>query len=90
MALSLKDPRVDRLAREVADLTGETLTEAIRVALAERLAREQLRRARSSGLAARLLELGRQTSALPDLDPRSPENILGYDDHGLPWLKAPQ
>lgn len=84
MALSLKDPQVDRLAREVADLTGETLTEAIRVALAERLAREQLRRARSSGLAERLLELGRQTSALADLDPRSPEDILGYNDHGLP------
>jgi antitoxin VapB len=37
MALSLKDKETDRLAREVAALTGETLTVAIRKALAERL-----------------------------------------------------
>lgn len=43
MAIRLKDPETDRLAREVAALTGETLTEAIRAALAERLAREQRR-----------------------------------------------
>jgi len=84
MALSLKDPNVDRLAREVANLTGETLTEAIRIALAERLARERLRRAQPGGLAERLLDLGRQTSALPDQDTRSVDEILGYDDVGLP------
>ena len=39
MALSLKDKETDRLAREVAALTGETLTDAIRKALAERLER---------------------------------------------------
>src|SRR3954451_24032078 len=44
MALSLKDPETDRLAREVARLTGESLTEAVRKALAERLERERLRR----------------------------------------------
>jgi antitoxin VapB len=44
MALSLKDKETDRLAREVAALTGETLTDAIRKALAERLERERLRR----------------------------------------------
>jgi hypothetical protein len=38
MALSLKDPETDRLARDVARLTGESLTEAVRAALAERLA----------------------------------------------------
>src|SRR5688500_5141153 len=44
MALSLKDPETDRLAREVARLTGESLTTAVRTALAERLEREKLRR----------------------------------------------
>jgi hypothetical protein len=33
MALSIKDPEADRLARELAARTGETLTEAIVVAL---------------------------------------------------------
>ncbi len=53
MALSLKDKETDRLAREVAALTGETLTEAIRRALAERLERERLRRGGTAQLAER-------------------------------------
>ncbi len=83
MALSLKDEETDRLARAVAALTGETLTEAIRVALAERLQREQLSRGGSPRLAERLLEIGRSCAALPDRDPRSPEEIVGYDDTGM-------
>jgi hypothetical protein len=55
MALSLKDPETDRLAREVAKLTGESLTEAVRNALADRLVRERLRRGQhSDGLAGML------------------------------------
>jgi len=46
VALSLKDPEVDRLAREVAARTGETLTAAVAVALRERLARLKGRRRR--------------------------------------------
>ena len=42
MALSIKDPEADRLARELATRTGETLTQAVVVALRERLARETL------------------------------------------------
>ena len=47
MALSLKDKETDRLARAVAALTDETLTDAIRKALAERLERERLRGGRN-------------------------------------------
>lgn len=54
MALSIKDPETDRLARAVAALTGESLTTAIRTALAERLAREQQRHGRRRGVADRL------------------------------------
>jgi antitoxin VapB len=85
MALSLKDPETDRLAREVARLTGESLTEAVRTSLSERLQRERLRRGRPTGnLAQRLLEIGRHCAALPDLDTRSPDEMLGYDENGLP------
>jgi len=83
MALSLKDKETDRLAREVAALTGETLTDAIRKALAERLERERLRRAGSARLADRLMQLGRECAALPDYDTRSPDEIVGYDETGL-------
>ena len=81
MALSLKDKETDRLAREVAALTGETLTDAIRIA--ERLERERLRRGQSTQLADRLMEIGRHCAALPDVDARSADEILGYDETGM-------
>jgi antitoxin VapB len=83
MALSLKDKETDRLAREVAALTGETLTDAIRKALAERLERERLRRGQPARLADRLMEIGRHCAALPDVDTRSPDEIVGYDEAGM-------
>lgn len=83
MALSLKDKETDRLARAVAALTGETLTDAVRVALAERLARERLRRGETGLLAGQLEQLGRECAALPDLDLRSPDEIVGYDENGV-------
>ena len=83
MALSLKDKETDRLAREVAALTGETLTEAIRVALVERLERVRLQRGESARLAEQLMEIGRHCAALPDYDTRSPDEIVGYDENGM-------
>ena len=84
MALSLKDAETDRLARAVAKLTGESLTEAVRKALAERLERERRRRAETKGLAERLDELAKECAALPDHDTRSPDEIIGYDEYGVP------
>ncbi len=82
MALSLKDPEADRLAREVAARTGETLTGAIVVALRERLVRLKARR-RPRRLGEELREIGRRCAALPTLDDRSADEILGYDEHGV-------
>lgn len=83
MAISLKDKETDRLAREVASLTGETLTDAIRKALAERLQRERLRRGHPARLADLLIALGHECAALPDFDTRSPDEIVGYDESGM-------
>lgn len=84
MALSLKDPETDRLAREVARLTGESLTEAVRTALAERLARERLRRGQPrKRLAEQLNALALECAALPDFDTRTPDEIIGYDENGM-------
>jgi antitoxin VapB len=81
MALSLKDPDADRLAREVAARTGETLTTAVVVALRERLAR--LRGVPSRGrLREELRDIARRCAALPTLDERSNDEILGYDARG--------
>jgi len=83
MALSLKDKETDRLVRAVAALTGETLTDAVRIALAERLARERLRRGESGRFADQFEQLGRECAALPDVDPRSPDEIVCYDETGM-------
>jgi antitoxin VapB len=84
MALSLKDPETDRLAREVSELTGESLTQAVRTALAERLVREKRRRGRSDKtLAEELDEIALRCAALPDFDTRSADEIFGYDENGM-------
>ena len=82
MALSIKDPEADRLAREVAARTGETLTAAIVTALRERLRRLRARPRRR--LRDDLREIGERCSRLPTLDDRPADAILGYDDRGLP------
>ena len=85
VALSIRDPETDRLARELAALTGETMTQAIRGALAERLAREKRRREHEGEQRRReLLAIIEEFQKLPALDDRSEDEILGYDEHGLP------
>lgn len=83
MALSIKDPEADRLARELAARTGETLTEAVVVALRERLAR-QAGRTGVIPLRDELAAIRRRCAALPASGDRSPEEIIGFDDRGLP------
>ena len=84
MTISLTDPETDRLARAVSALTGESPTEAIRRALAERLDRETVRRRNQRpGLADRLAELSREGASLPDHDSRPADDIAGYDETGM-------
>jgi antitoxin VapB len=82
MALSIKDPEADRLARAVARETGETLTGAVIQSLRERLAR--VRKPRGRALSGAILEIGRRCAALPVRDARPADEILAYDDRGLP------
>ena len=84
MALSLKDPETDSLARQVASLTGETLTEAVRGALRLRLRDEQLKRGERPWDDAAIDAIIERFNALPVLDDRTDDEILGYDDNGLP------
>ena len=83
MSLNIKDPATEKFVRELAALTGETVTTAVRRAAEERL--QRVRRDRGGrSLATELLEIGKRCASLPDLDTRTPEEILGYDEHGLP------
>lgn len=82
MNLNIKNDEAHQLATELVALTGESLTSAVTQALRERLARERRRRG-SDRIAARLMKIGSQYAALADTG-RSPDEILGYDDQGLP------
>lgn len=84
VALNIRNTQAEELATEVARLAGESKTEAVTVALRERLARLQKRRAGGRRLADELDEIAMHCSRLPVLDDRSPDEILGYDDQGLP------
>ena len=83
MALSIKNAEAERLARELAKRTGETLTDAILKALQERLQRVTGRH-RPARLADQLEEIAKRCAALPVLDARSEDEILDYDEKGLP------
>jgi antitoxin VapB len=79
-ALYIKDPEVDRLARELAQVERVTLTETVKGALAARLEAVEERRERRRRKVAALLE---EVRKLPVLDPRGPDEVL-YDKDGLP------
>jgi antitoxin VapB len=83
VALSIKDPETERLARALAKLTGENITTATRRAIEERLRRVG-GQARRAALLEDMAEIRRRWSAMAVLDDRTADEILGYDDHGLP------
>ena len=83
MPLNIKDPATEKSVRELAAVTGETVTAAVRRAAEERLQRVRREHAGRS-LAAEILEICRRCAALPDLDRRSADEILGYDEAGFP------
>ena len=83
MALNIKDPETDRLARELAQATGESITEAAKIAIEERVARVRARK-EAGTVRVDLDDLIERARAAIVLDDRSPDEIMGYDDDGLP------
>lgn len=83
MALNIRNQEADRLATKVARLTGETKTEAVTRALRERLARLERERSGRS-LAGELNEIALHCARLPLLDHRSADDIVEFDENGLP------
>lgn len=84
-ALHINNPKASRLARKLAKQTGETITDAIIHALEERLelnaSRQQQDRAARK---AAILQVVRDFNRLPVIDGRPADEILGYDENGLP------
>jgi len=83
MHLNIKNPETHRLAQELADATGETLTGAVTEAVRERL--DRVRRGKETSLASRLLEIGRDVAdRLPEPHRSADHADILYGDDGLP------
>jgi len=81
VALSIKNAEAERLAKELARERGTTVTASVIDALEEALRRARGRRAAPSVRDA-IVQVSERCAALPDLDTRSPDEILGYDERG--------
>lgn len=86
MSINIRSSEADHLIRELTQVTGESITDAVLVAVRERLERERLhRRGGNEGYAwTRVRRIQQRAAALPVLDARTADDILGYDEHGLP------
>jgi antitoxin VapB len=82
VALSVKNPKAERLAKELAKESGTSVTASLIDALEHALRRVRGRKTAPSVRGA-ILEVSERCAALPDLDKRSPEEILGYDELGV-------
>jgi antitoxin VapB len=83
MALNIRNREVEEMADALSRMTGKTKTEAVRQALRDRLARLRRERTRRR-LADELDTIARECAALPVRDSRPADEILGYDEHGVP------
>ena len=79
MVLSIKSAKADQMARDLARLTGMSITDAVTASLEAQLEVERRRRRPQE-----LDDIVERFRELPVLDERSVDEIVGYGDHGLP------
>lgn len=95
MSLDVADPELDQLARDLAEATGESVADAVKVSLRERLervkppaapapARKKVSEEERQRRLAAIREFRDYVQSLPVLDTRMPDEIIGYDENGLP------
>lgn len=90
--ITIDDPETERLARDLAARSGESVEAVVRAALKDRAdatpapsaAQAEAPPEVQSRRRAALLAFREEIAKLPVLDPRSPDEILGYDENGLP------
>jgi antitoxin VapB len=82
----IQDPQVQNMVQQLAELTGQSLTDAIKTVVAQALDQAQANQVlhQPRPLVDRLNEIALHCAALPDYDQRSADEILGYDNDGLP------
>ncbi len=85
MGMSIKNAEVERLARKLAKARKISLTEAIRQALTHEVERETgTKKKWDEAKYQRLKKIAEEAASLPIIDERSEDEILGYDQFGIP------
>ncbi len=85
MTVLIKDDEADQLIRELAERTGETMTDAVKQAVRERLQRVPLNESQIAARKRKLAELLAYFDALPHINEHlSDDEIVGYDENGVP------
>ena len=79
--LNVKDPEAYQLARVLADRTGQSLTQVVVTALREAVERDEKRRRHPAWMES-IRAIQERVAALPVLDTRSDDEILGYNERG--------
>lgn len=82
MTVLIKDEEADRMIRQLAERTGETITDAVKGAVSEKLARTPLSGTEVAERLRRIDAIIARADAMPTLDHRSADEILGYNDKG--------
>ena len=83
MPLHIKDADTHSMAKRLANLTGESLSKAVKRAIQEKLTR--LERTRDGvALADELDRIALHCAGLPRRHRRSADEVIGYDENGLP------
>lgn len=85
MTFSIQNPEADKLAHALADLRGVSLDDAVLDALQVRISQEKRRK--EDNIAKRrkeVMKIVQRVQQLPILDARTPDEILGFDENGLP------
>ena len=82
--LNIEDQEAFALAAELAKLSGQTMEQAVKEALKEKLAEAKSAEASRNQVLARVMELAHEIASAPTLDSRSADEIIGYDEFGVP------
>jgi antitoxin VapB len=82
MTVLIKDEDADRMIRQLAERTGETITDAVKGAVSEKLARTPLSEAEIEKRRKWLRDWAARFDAMPTVDHRTPDEILGVNDQG--------
>jgi len=82
MAISIRNPHAEQLARKIAAISGENITQVIIHALENHMERLRGQRIYPDTI-EEIMNISSRCSSIPDIDKRTPDEILGYNKIGV-------